>query len=232
MALSYLFFDLDGTLMDFDASEEMAFAGAFAGEGFFTDEENLITYRKISRRLWDALERGEIAKEHLVVERFRQLFEHYDWDLDPVHMNNIYVHTLGLTGIVFPGALELLEKLEGRLPMALVTNGVAKAQRGRMAGTGLEAFFEHLFISEEVGAEKPSPDFFEKALAVCGAENPAEVLIIGDSLTADMQGGVNSGLKTCWFNPHGHENSLDLPLDYMIKSLDEVLDIVEREMAL
>jgi 2-haloacid dehalogenase len=232
MALRYLFFDLDGTLMDFDQSEAAAFAGAFAGEGFYTDDETLTTYRQISRKLWNALELGQITKEHLVVERFKQLFEHYDWDLDPVRMNDIYVSTLGVTGILYPNTLSLLEQLEGKVPMALVTNGVSKAQRGRLAGSGIEKFFTHLFISEEVGAEKPSPAFFTAALSACGIENPAEVLIVGDSLSADMRGGVNSGLKTCWFNPTGQQNSLNLPLDYQITSLDEVPAIVEKELEL
>ena len=231
MRFKYLFLDLDGTLLDFERSEALAFVAAFAGEGLFTDDAMYETYRAINNALWDAFEQGMVTKDHLVVERFRRFLAHYDSPVDPAYMNEVYINTLSFTCIEVPGARELLEALAGKIPMALVTNGVAKAQYGRVKNARMAPFFEHVFISEEIGAQKPDPIFFKKALEACGNPDPAEVLIVGDSLSADMRGGISSGLKTCWFNPKGLTDANNLPIDYTIDALDELLPIILGEDA-
>lgn len=229
MSFEAVFFDVDGTLLDFESSEELAFVGAFAGAGYYTDEDALKMYRSISKKLWLDFEKGLITRQQLFHERWSKLLAHLKFDIDPGYMNDIYINTLSLSGILFEDALPMLDELYGRVPMSLMTNGAAKAQHGRIKAAGMEKYFEHIFISEELGVQKPNPAFFSRSLEACKISDPSCALIVGDSLSADMAGGAASGLKTCWINRNGAETPTDIRIDYEVDSLLKIPSIILGE---
>ena len=223
--------DVDGTLLDFLTAERAAVRRCFSifGLGECTDAM-LDDYSAINVRWWKKLERGENTKPEILTGRFREFFEKYGLDVSAAEaFNEEYQYRLGDTIVFFPGALEALEALKGRVLQCAVTNGTKTAQRRKLALSGMDRIFDHVFISDDLGAEKPSPRFFQLVFRRIGPIPPEEVLIVGDSMTSDIRGGVNAGIRTCWYNPWGRTNGSGLPVDYEITSLSEVPGIVAAE---
>ena len=223
----WLFFDADGTLFDYNLAEATAFQKAFALLAIPFEDSHLQTYRQINHKLWQALERQEIGPEILRVRRFELLLEALRLSGPPDQLSTIYTEQLGLCTDLMDGAYEVLQSLYGRSRIAIVTNGLKTVQRSRLEHSTIREFISELVISEEVGAAKPHPAFFEAAFA--RTENPPknDVLIVGDSLTSDMQGGLNYGIDTCWYNPVDEPGSDRLPIIYEIKHLHQLLEIIE-----
>ena len=194
-------FDADNTLFDFDRAEEAALTATLAAFGLPDTPAVRARYLELNRTLWARLDRGEVTREWLVVERFAALLRELDRPGDPARVNRFYLERLGEGAFLLPGAEELIRALAGRCTLAVITNGVALAQRGRFFRSPLASLIPHLFISEEVGASKPSPDFFRPVLAALGLTDLRGVLVVGDNLTADIGGGAAVGLDTAWYNP-------------------------------
>ena len=223
--------DVDGTLLDFLAAERAAIRRCFEifRLGECTDAM-LEDYSAINVRWWERLERGEYTKPEILVGRFREFFAKYGLDLSAAEpFNEEYQVRLGDTIVFFPGALETLHALKGRVLQCAVTNGTKTAQRRKLSLSGMDKIFDRVFISDDLGVEKPSAAFFEKVFAGIGPIPPREVLIVGDSLTSDIRGGLNAGIRTCWYNPWDRENTDRLPIDYMIASLSEVPALIDAE---
>ena len=221
--------DIDGTLLDFEKAEEAGIRGCFAhyNLGECTDEM-LERYKVINRGYWQAMERGEIEKPVLLVKRFEDFLNAYGLDSTvAAGMNSLYQVLLGETVVFAPHAWDTIQELKGKVLQCAVTNGTKVAQDGKLKNSKLDKEFDHIFISEVVGIEKPNVGFFDAVFAAIGEYATDEVLIVGDSLTSDIQGGVNAGIKTCWFNPKGVENTSSLQPDYEIKDVGEVLGIVK-----
>ena len=222
----WLFFDADGTLFDYNRAEAAAFRKAFDLLKFQFEEGYLDTYQKINRELWLALERHEITPAVLRLRRFELLLEALQLTGSAEALNVAYVEQLGLCTDLMDGAYEVLQTLSKTSRIAIVTNGLEAVQRSRLGHSTIHPFINALIISEEVGAAKPHPAFFDAAFQKTG--NPARegVLMIGDSLTSDIQGGVNYGIDTCWYNPASEPVSMDLPITYEIRHLQDILDII------
>ena len=226
----YLLWDIDGTVLDFLASEAYAIRALFKkyniGE---CDDEKLQTYSQINVKYWQKLERGEMTKPEILVERFREFFGIIGVDASIAEsFNRDYQVTLG-DHIEFVGDAEkILLSQKGRYVLAAVTNGTKIAQEKKLRLSGLDKVFDAIFISENVGAEKPSKEFFKVVFEKLGITDKKEVLIIGDSLTSDMMGGITAGIDTCWFNPKKGENKLNIPVTYEIDDLGEIKDIVSK----
>lgn len=224
----YLLWDIDGTVLDFLASEAYAIRALFQkyniGE---CDDEKLRLYSQINVKYWQKLERGEMTKPEILVERFREFFGIIGADTSIAESFNIdYQVTLG-DHIEFVGnAEEILLSQKGRFTLAAVTNGTKVAQEKKLRISGLDKVFDSIFISEDIGAEKPSEEFFKVVFEELDITDKREVLIIGDSLTSDMKGGFLSRIDTCWYNPKGKENTLGIPVTYEIDDLDKIEDIV------
>ena len=219
--------DIDGTLLDFEKAEEAGIRGCFAkynlGE---CTGEMLEKYKVINRGYWQAMERGEIEKPVLLVKRFEDFLNAYGLDSSvAAGMNSLYQVLLGETVVFTPHAWETIQTLKGKVLQCAVTNGTKVAQDGKLKNSKLDKEFDHIFISEVVGIEKPNVGFFDAVFAEIGEHAKDEVLIVGDSLTSDIQGGVNAGIKTCWYNPKGVENTSALKPDYEIKDVEEVLKL-------
>lgn len=223
----WLFFDADGTLFDYNRAEATAFRKAFELLKFQFEESYLDTYQKINRELWKALERHEVTPAVLRLRRFELLLESLRLTGSADELNVAYVEQLGLCTDLIDGAYELLETLSRTSRIAIVTNGLEAVQRSRLMHSSIHPFITHLIISEEVGAAKPHPAFFDAAFARTGQPARSEVLIIGDSLTSDIQGGVDYGIDTCWYNPAGEPMPEGLPITYEIGHLSELLGILK-----
>lgn len=221
--------DADDTLLDYPADSHAAFANALHCFGREWSRELEDLYQSFNQAAWRRLERGELTKEELEILRFEQLFAALGIEGDPAEFNRIYMDGLANGGRLLPGALELCRALSPQAKLFIITNGTARTQRGRFARCGLLPYLQKLYISDEIGYQKPHREFFDFVLQDIrreqGAFDPARVLVYGDSLTSDMQGGINAGLKTCWYAPGGGK-STSLAVDYIIPEHDGLLRIV------
>ena len=216
-----ILFDADGTLLDFPAAQKRAFFESCSDFKIPADNALLQRYDTINHQQWLRLEKKEITRADILSERFRVLFESEGiTGCDPDAFNQRYMEHLAGSGDLIEGAHAVLTALHNNVMLAIITNGFAKTQRRRLEKAGIAHFFSQIIISEEIGAEKPYPEFFEQAIALCGVSDTSGVLVVGDSLSADIAGGNGFGLDTCWFNP----NRLSLPEmprpTYIINRLD------------
>lgn len=224
-----LLIDIDNTLLDFDAAEHKALMETFEQFEIPQNAETEDLYLKINRELWSALDRGEIKKDKLLVERYARFLKEVGSDQNPAQVNRYYLNQLGTHPDPMPGAEEALLELAEVATLAVVSNGVEKVQVSRMEESGLGKYMDEMFISEKLGVSKPNRRFFETALRTLGIENREKVLVVGDNLKADIEGGANAGLATCWYNPHGLENETEIQPTYMISSFEELYQIVMEE---
>lgn len=223
----WLFFDADGTLFDYNRAEATAFRKAFDLLKFQFEESYLDTYQTINHELWKALERHEITPAVLRLRRFELLLEALQLGGSADDLNIAYVEQLGLCTDLIEGAYEVLQTLTAGSRIAIVTNGLEAVQRSRLMHSTIHPFITELIISEEVGAAKPHPAFFDAAFARTGHPDRDDVLIIGDSLTSDIQGGVDYDIDTCWYNSTSEPRPNGLPITCEISHLRDLLEIIE-----
>ena len=224
----YLLWDIDGTVLDFLASEAYAIRALFEKYNLGQcSDEKLRLYSGINTRYWQMLEKGEMTKKEILVGRFREFFEIIGADTTIVEeFNRDYQVTLGDHIEFIDNAEEVLLSQKGKYTLAAVTNGTKIAQEKKLRLSGLCDIFDAIFISENVGFEKPSKEFFDYVFEKLGITDKSEVLIIGDSLTGDMQGGYLAGIDTCWFNAAHKPNTMGFSVTYEIDHLDKIRDIV------
>ena len=222
-------FDIDDTLMDFHKGEKIAFFEAMKRVNVECSEQDYLDYKKFNISLWKALERNEITKDKLKVHRF-EIFKHENHkDFDSLSISKLYENLLGEQYFLFENAMSVVETCFNLCDLAVTTNGISHIQRSRSKLSGLEKYFKYLFISEELNASKPQKEYYEAIMKQSGCK-PEEILIIGDSLSADILGAQNSGCKSVWYNPKHLENSLNLKIDYIIDDLNQIITIVEENI--
>lgn len=224
--VSSILWDVDGTLLDFDAAERAAIRSLFAefSLGECTDAM-LARYSAINIDFWQRLERGEFTKSQILVRRFEQFFG--ECGIDPriaPAFNEKYQVRLGDTAICHDDSLNVVKALKGRVRQYIVSNGTVVAQTRKLERSRLGAEMDGIFLSEELGAEKPNAAFFEKVFEVIRPRNLSDVMIVGDSLTSDIQGGMNAGIRTCWYNPAGKPAPAHYRIDLEIRDLRELSD--------
>ncbi|NQT57513.1 MAG: noncanonical pyrimidine nucleotidase, YjjG family [Bacteroidetes bacterium] len=224
-----LLFDADGTLFDYNQAESWSLERTLEDTSIDSGDAVKDTYRKINHALWAAFERGEVTIAEIRVERFRKLLWEVSSTADPAATGELYLSYLGKSGFLIDGTVELLDALYGKIPMAIITNGITETQYGRLETSGIGKYFDPIIISGEVGSQKPDPAIFETLFAKANFHNKEKALIIGDSLTSDMQGGVKFGIDTCWYNPEGKPRNPDIPVTYEIRELSELLQIIGWE---
>jgi 2-haloacid dehalogenase len=187
----------------------------------------ITVYQKINYELWKALERGEIERDELMIRRFEDFAKFYGLDIDFLKVANDYLDCLGKKIYFIEGARELLEALYGKIRMYIVTNGLAKVQNSRYKLTGFDKIFDGMFISQEVGANKPDNRFFEYVAEHIDGFEKEKTIIVGDSLSSDIAGGINFGIDTCWYSAKGMTPKIQPT--YTVDSLDKVLPILLAE---
>ena len=228
MKYSFILIDLDQTIFDFKQAEKMALGRTIKAFGLEPTEEVLRRYEEINRGLWSRLEQGTVTHQQVLEDRFGNLFAEFGVAVDKAACSAAYGDGLSERHYYLPGAEEALEKLQGKCRLYIASNGTAAVQRRRMDSADLYRFFEDIFISQEIGAEKPAKAFFEGAFARIPELDRSKTMIVGDSLTSDIRGGNNAGIATCWVNPEGKPHDPGIRVDYEIKSLAELPELLEN----
>lgn len=228
MPYATLLLDLDHTLFDSDASEAQAFAAALATADIAEPARYFPTYDAINRGLWAAVEKGELPTAAIKLVRWERLVAAAELDADPHALAEAFLVGMGRYGDLYPGARDVLAALAARdgVVLALITNGLSEVQRARIARLELDAYFDAIVVSSEVGAAKPAPAIFDVAFARLADPPRASALMVGDSLTSDLRGGRDAGVATCWFNPHGKAAADRALIDHEIAALTELLALV------
>lgn len=224
--IEFLFLDLDDTILDFHKAERIALSKTLLHFGIDPTEHVLGRYHLINKSCWEALEKGQLTREQVVVRRYELLFAELGAACDAEAVTALYTENLAIGHYFLPGAEEAVAALSQKYRLFLASNGTASVQAGRMTSANLYRFFEKTFVSQELGYNKPAKAFFEACFAQIPGFDPAKTMMVGDSLTSDIQGGINAGIRTCWVNPE-HRTGHIKP-DYEIESLSQLEDLLER----
>ena len=224
----FLFLDLDDTILDFQKAEHVALSKTLRGFGLEPTATVLKRYNLINKAHWEALERKELTREQVLLGRFQVLFEEMGISAEPVKVARAYEHNLSIGHWFLPGAEEAVARLSRKYKLYLTSNGTASVQKGRMTSANLYRFFENVFVSQEIGVNKPAVEYFEKCFAQIPGFDKTKAIIVGDSLTSDILGGQNAGIATCWVNPHHKQGRPDIRVDYEIEALSQLEDLLEN----
>lgn len=223
----FLLLDLDGTLYDFDKAEDKALADLIASWGLSScSQKDIDAYHFFNDACWKALEKGEITKERLKVKRFEDFLNYLNFKHDPALAGEEYVDFLSQNGFLLDGAEELLRALSQCYELYAVTNGIEKVQQGRWKASGIGRYFKDMFVSDSIGIAKPNLGYFEHVFANIPGFNKEETLIIGDSLSSDMKGGINAGIDTLWYNPKHIEKPDDMSITYELDDLGKIKEFL------
>ena len=229
MTYKFLLFDLDHTLLDFDTAEDVALTQLLKEEGVMDIQAYKDYYVPMNKALWKDLELKKITKQELVDTRFSKLFEHFGIEKDGTYLANRYQFYLAQQGQVFSGAMELLDNLIDRgYELYAATNGITAIQTGRLAQSGLAPYFNQVFISEQLQTQKPDALFYERIGQQITGFDKEKALMIGDSLTADIQGGNNAGIDTIWYNPNHLVNKTGAQPTYEVHSYQALLETLDK----
>ena len=236
MKYDILLWDVDGTLMDFKKSEAAALGQTLKDFGYEPSEELIEDYSRINVSYWKRLELGEITKQQVLVGRFEEFLDKYHMKADPRSFMNAYENHLGHISFVQDDSLELCRSLKEKgFKQYIVTNGTIDVQKTKLRETGFDQIIDVAFISDEIGVPKPMIGFFEVCFEqIFGTAHPdanqrARVLIIGDSISSDIKGGINAGIDCCWYRNPGEENPEGIPVTYEITHLSQILDILQNK---
>lgn len=225
--IEYLFLDLDDTILDFHKAERIALSKALRDFGVEPTEDVLELYHIINRRHWEMLERGELTREEVLVGRYAALFRELGMQVDAVAVTRAYERNLGIGHYFLPGAEEAVQRLHQKYRLFLASNGTASVQHSRMTSAGLYPYFEKVFISQAIGFNKPSKEYFDGCTAQIPGFQPEKAMMVGDSLTSDILGGRNAGMHTCWVNPEHQPARADIPAEFEIESLPQLEALLE-----
>lgn len=223
----WLLFDADGTLFDYDKAEKSALANTFEQIGYPFKPQYLPEYRRINSQIWLDFERGKITQERLKTRRFELLFKALNIRPNLQKFSVKYLENLAKGTYLIDGAAEIVKALHERFDLAIITNGLTAVQKPRFGKSAISPYIKEIIISEEIEAAKPDRQIFEIAFEKMNHPAKKEVLIIGDSLTSDIQGGNNYGIDTCWFNPTRKTNNHVIISTFEIQALRELFDILD-----
>ncbi len=230
--MKVLLWDIDGTLLNFGMAEKYAIRKCFSifGIGECSDEM-LGRYSAINRTYWERLERRELTREQVLHGRFEEFFAKEKIPFDKIReFNAEYQVRLGDKAFFHDDGYEVVKRLKGCVKQYAVTNGTSVAQERKLRLSGLDELLDGVFISESIGADKPSPVFFDAVWKTIGTYRPEDVAIIGDSLTSDMQGGNNAGILCWWYNPEHRKNDKGVRIDREIFDLHEVWELITNKV--
>lgn len=223
MKYEIILFDADETLYDFKKSEREAFKNTMLKFNINYDENyHLKIYKEINSALWKEFEQGLVTQEVLKIERFKRLSKALKIRFDENEFANSYIENLADASFLYDNSLELIETLNKSFKLAIVTNGLTSVQNKRIRQSNIAKFFDAIVISEEILIAKPNPKIFEHTLKLMNFSDKSKVLMIGDSLSSDIQGGINFGIDTCWYNPNKIINETSIKPTYEISNFDEL----------
>ena len=223
-----VFLDLDDTIFDFHKAEAIGLSETLSQFGIFPDRQTSEKYSRINKSQWELLEKKEKTRDEVLTDRFTIFFSELGVDIDSRKAREIYEYRLGCGHFFIDGAEQLLIELYGKYDLYLASNGTESVQKRRIASSQIAKYFKEIFISQAIGADKPSIEYFEKCFSRIPDFSKENAIIIGDSITSDILGGKNAGIKTCLYNPKEKENKTDIIPDFEIRSLAEIPKLLER----
>lgn len=227
MRYPILWFDLDNTLLHFSNSSHKAFTALCKEIGLEEQEDSYATYNKINKIEWKLFEQGKITQDELKHSRFQNYFDHIGFDFNGLSANGIYLKYIVEYPSYVDGVEELLQDIhKSGYTKSIVTNGMKEVQRPRIKKCNWEHYFNHIFVSDEMGVAKPQTAFFDHCLEVSGNPDKSDILVIGDTLESDILGAKRAGIKSCWINPENKICPLDLKPDYEIQKLSDLYNII------
>lgn len=222
-----LFLDLDDTILDFHKAERIAVSRTLRAFGIEPTEDILNRYHEINKWHWQQLETGKLTRTEVKENRFGALFAELGVNADKTACARAYEKNLSIDHYFLPGAEEAVALLNQKYRLFLASNGTASVQKARMTSANLYRFFEKVFISQEIGHDKPSSAFFHACFAQIPDFDPKRTMIVGDSLSSDILGGINAGIATCWVNPAHAPGCEDIRPDYEIETLSQLPGLLE-----
>lgn len=215
--IEFLFLDLDDTILDFQKAERLALAKTLESFGLPPTDTVLARYHEINREHWERLERKELTRPQVLVGRFAALFAEMGLSAQAEQVARAYEENLSQGHYFLPGAEEALKSLSKKYKLYLASNGTARVQAGRLKSAGIIPYFQEIFVSEEMGYNKPDPAYFDACFARIPGFRKDRAMMVGDSLTSDILGGIQAGIATCWVNPHHKTGSIHP--DFEIESI-------------
>ena len=230
--------DLDDTLFDYPKTEKEAFRNSFKELGFFVEselgnekkeeiyEKIKDRYKDVNLQLWKDLEKGAVDKDRLKVVRFEKIIEEFDLKYNPYEMSELYLKKLGEGIFPFEATEKLCEYLHSKYKVGIVTNGIKEVQHSRIENSTIAKYIDKIIISDEVGVNKPDKRIFEYAMNYFEVSDKKAVIMIGDSLGADIKGGQNAGIDTCWVNLRNNVNDTGIVPKYEVRKLEELFEIL------
>ncbi len=224
----FVFLDLDDTIFDFHKAERIALSKTLETLGLTPDPAVLARYSEINAAQWRLLEQGKLTREQVKERRYELLFREFGMDISPVLAARTYEKNLSIGHYFVDGAEELLQVLCRNYRLFLVSNGSTDIQRSRIGSSNIHTYFEKMFISEEIGFNKPDKRFFDAVFAQIPDFHKEKAVMVGDSISSDIQGGKNAGITTVWFNPLGARAPGDTQPDYTVTHLHELPALLAR----
>ena len=225
--VEFLFLDLDDTILDFHKAERIAISKTIRDFGVEPTEEVLNRYHLINKWHWEQLELGKMTRAEVLVKRFAALFEEMGVRVDAAACAKAYEKNLSIGHYFLPGAEEAVDRLSKKYRLFLASNGTASVQKGRMTSANLYRFFEKVFVSQEIGYNKPSLEYFNTCFAQIPDFDPKKAIMVGDSLTSDIQGGIRAGIATCWVTAADTPDHPTIRPDYRIESITQLESLLE-----
>ena len=224
--VEFLLIDLDDTILDFKKAEHVAVKKTLADFGVEPTDAVCARYSVINQLHWEAMERKEMTRQQVLEGRFAVLFAELGVAVDAATCSHHYTENLAIGHYFLPGAREAVEQLSKKYKLYMTSNGTAWVQRSRLKSADIEQYFGDIFISQEIGFNKPAVEYFEGCFAKIPGFDPKKAMIVGDSLSSDIKGGKNAGIATCWVNP-GHEPAGEISPDYQIENLMQLEALLE-----
>ena len=225
--IEFLLLDLDDTILDFHKAERLAIAKTIKEFGVEPTEAVLTRYRQINKWHWEQLEQGKLTRAEVLENRFGMLFDELGVVADKAACARAYEKNLSIGHYFLPGAEEAVDRLRKKYRLFLVSNGTASVQKGRMTSANLYRFFETVFVSQEVGYNKPAKEYFDICFSRIPGFDPKKAIIVGDSLSSDIKGGINAGILTCWVNPDHAPAREDIQPDYEIEGIYQLEELLQ-----
>ncbi len=222
-----ILFDLDDTILDFHKCEKEALCQTLKALDVPICEQNLTLYSQINDSMWKKLELGQLTRKQVLFNRFEEFFSRIGICRDPLKAKTLYEQSLSKQCFFVDGALPLLKKLYKKYDLYIISNGTAHVQDGRIAAADIEKYFKDIFISDKIGVNKPSKEFFSYCESHIPGFDPKNAIIVGDSPSSDILGGINAGIATCRYNPENKQNPEGIIPDYQISKLSLLPEILK-----
>ena len=225
--IEFLLLDLDDTILDFHKAERIALSKTIQDFGVEPTEDALALYHKIIKWHWEQLELGVMTREEVLTGRFAVFFRELGKEVDPTACARSYEHSLSIGHYFLPGAEETVKALSQNYRLFLVSNGTATVQHSRLTSAGLYPYFEQVFVSQEIGFNKPDKAYFDRCFERIPGFDAEKALMVGDSLTSDIKGGINAGVRTVWINPK-HKDCGNIRPDYQLEALSQLPSLLKE----